>query len=127
MSERIQIAHDGNGKVILTINGRATILPVDVADRVARGLTRKAREAEELIQVNRIIMDNALMQRAGANIGLSDNPKIKDESIKEALYNRDLRRYLSRDRKDVQRGMGDIQTRGVVGAPSLVKRPHHVG
>jgi len=122
VSERIQIAHDGNGKVILAINGKVTVLPIDVAERVARGLVRKAREAEELVQANRIIMDNALMQRAGANIGLSDHPKIKEESIKEALYNRDLRRYLPKGS-----GMGDIKTRGVVGAPSLFKRPANVG
>ena len=81
----------------------------------------KARESEEYQKANQIIYDNALLQRAGIPVGLSDHPKIKEESVKEALYNRDLRRWLPSIRKTVDSGIGAIQARGVVGAPRLTK------
>ena len=122
---KIRVIHDGNGKVVYLFNGKNLFggsLSWESTDFIARLSTQAARLAEEHCKANRIIMDNALLQRSGFPIGLSDHPKIKDESIKEALHNRDLRRYLPFHKPNVAKGIGDIKSRGVVGTPSLIKR-----
>ncbi len=126
---KLNISHDGNGKVQYLYNGKAIFggkVPWEVADKIARQSTRAARLAEEVCKANQVIMDNALLQRSGVlpGIGLSDHPKIKEESVKEALHNRDFRRYLSYQKPNVANGIGGIKSRGVVGAPSLIKRSH---
>ena len=126
MSEhKLRISHTENGRVIFVFDGKLAFdggIPWEQADLIARQATRAARLAEEICKANQIIMDNALLQRSGFPIGLSDHPKIKDESIKEALHNRDLRRYLPFQKKNVGNGIGNIKSRGAVGAPSLTKR-----
>lgn len=109
-------------KVILIIDGVATPFPWELADIVSKSLTINARKAEEFVKANRIIADNALMQRSGANFGLSDNPLINGETIKEALHNKGIRRLLPWRDKKRSAGLGGIQSRGVVGAPTLRKR-----
>ncbi len=119
---KLQIRYTDNGKVVYIYNGRVAFggpLPLEQADQIAKESTRCARKAEEIRKASEIVYDNALMQRGGAPIGLSDHPKIKDETIKEALWNRELRRYLPYQ-KNVE-GLGNIKSRGAVGAPSLVK------
>ena len=123
---KLNIFHGGNGKVIYVYNGKNLFngkVPWEVADKIAQQSTRAARLAEEFCKVNQVIMDNALLARSGVlpGIGLSDHPKIKEESIKEALHNRDLRRYLPYQKPNVGNGLGDIKSRGVVGAPSFTK------
>lgn len=103
-------------KVIAVIDGKRTEFPWGLADVFSRSLAINARKAEEYCKANQIIADNALMQRAGFPVGLSDDPLIKSESIKSALYDRNLRKYLPR-----AEGIGDIQSRGVVGTPTLNK------
>ena len=128
MSEhKLRISHTENGRVIFVFDGKLAFdggIPWEQADEIARQATRAARLAEEICKANQIIMDNALLHRSGVlpGIGLSDHPKIKDESIKEALHNRDLRRYLPYQKKNVGNGIGNIKSRGAVGAPSLTKR-----
>ena len=128
MSEhKLRVSHTENGRVIFVFDGKVVFgggVPWEQADLIARQATRAARLAEEICKANRIIMDNALLQRSGFPIGLSDHPKIKDETIKEALHNRDLRRYLPYQKKNVGNGIGNIKSRGVVGTPSLTKRSH---
>ena len=124
---KLQIFDNGNGKVVYLYNGKNlfnTDVPWEVADQIAKKSTRAARLAEEVCKANQVIMDNALLQRSGVlpGIGLSDHPLIKAESIKEALHNTKLRRYLPYQKPNVDSGMGAIKRRGVVGAPSLVKR-----
>ena len=124
---KLRVTHTENGRVIFIFNGKVVFggaMPWEQADEIARHATRAARLAEEICKANQIIMDNALLQRSGAlpGIGLSDHPKIKDETIKEALHNRDLRRYLPPQKKSVGNGIGGIKSRGAVGAPSLTKR-----
>lgn len=114
----VSIRHD-NGQVVFVLNGdRGLRMPWEKAEEIARALIRKAREAEEYCKANQIIADNALMQRAGVNIGLSSHPLIKAETVKESLYNRTLRRALSGKKAA---GIPSIQSRGVVGAPTIFK------
>ena len=128
MSEhKLRISHTENGRVIFVFDGKVAFgggVPWEQADLIARQATRAARLAEEICKANQIIMDNALLQRSGFPIGLSDHPKIKDETIKEALHNRDLRRHLRYQKPSVGNGIGNIKSRGAVGTPSLTKRSH---
>ncbi len=117
----VRLIHD-NGRVILIVNNdpKGLAMPWQKADEVIAAMRQVTREAEEYCKANRIVADNALMQRAGLPVGLSNNPAIMRESIKEALYDRDLRRALPPKKAA---GLGDIQTRGVVGTPML-RRTH---
>ena len=122
MSEKkfnIDLELGKNGRVIMAGADPVMDMPWQKADELARALTVMARRAEEYCKANQIIADNALLARAGANIGLSDHPVIKAESVKAALYDRDLRRALSWRKPGISEGLGNIRTRGVVGAPAL--------
>ncbi len=125
---KLSVNISDNGSVVLvtdqTIPAKKGVdMPWEIADQLARALTVMARRAEEYCKANAIIMDNALLQRCGANIGLSDHPKIKDETVKEALHNRELRRARPWRDKNVAAAIEGIRSRGVVGAPSLSKSP----
>lgn len=116
-----------NGKVVLELTssipgaGKAIDMPWEKADELSRALTIQARRCEEYCKANEIIMDNALLQRSGANIGLSDRADINGETVKEALQNKGLRRLLPWRQKNVSQGIEGIRTRGVVGSPALTK------
>lgn len=119
MSEHnIKIRHE-EGYVVFSLDGKGYKIPWQVADRISRVFAQKARLAEEAYKANQIIMDNALMQRSGFPVGLSNHPKIKDETIKEALHNRNLRRALPRHKNSA--GVEGIKSRGAVGSPTLRK------
>lgn len=77
-------------------------------------LLEKASMAEEHARANEIILDSAILLRAGVPIGLSSNPKIQAEARKEAVWNRDLRRYM--------RG-GGIASGEQFGAPTITQHP----
>jgi hypothetical protein len=118
---KVSVRHEDEHVVLIIAGGKGVKVPWGKADAIARALTQCARKAEEYAKANKIIYDNALIQRAGFPIGLSDHPKIKAETVKESLYNRNLRRWLPKTRKGVDHGMGGIQSRGSVGAPGLSK------
>ena len=129
MSENLlQVRYTETGKVVYIYNGKVAFggaIPWEQADMIARQSTGCARKAEEICKANRIIADNALLHRSGVlpGIGLSDHPAIKDETVKAALYDRDLRRYFPW-RKGVN-GVGAIQTCGAVGTPVISNRRAH--
>lgn len=106
--------------VILYIDGRATELPWEAAKIIANGLMEKALMAEEYAKAEEIIFDQAIMYRSGAPFALSDNPKIKDEAKKEALYNRELR---TSNLKLVETAPGGIESRETVGVPAVSHAP----
>ena len=117
----ISVRHD-NGKVVLIIDhGKGISIPWEYGDHVAKAITAKTRKAEEYCKANQIIADNALLQRSGFPIGMSDNPIINKETAHMAFYDRALRKYVPYHTKIAQKGLGGIQRRGVVGAPSLTK------
>lgn len=91
--EKINVSAQAD-RVILTINGRAIDLPFEQAYHLSLALRVKANQAEEYVKAEQIIMDSAILLRAGANIGLSSNPDIQTEAAKEAAWNSNLRRYM---------------------------------
>ncbi len=120
-----------NGLVALVFNKKVDnlIMPWQKADELIRALSHWARKAEEIAKANQIIADNALMQRSGAvpGVGLSDHPKICDETIKSALNDRNLRRWFPWRRPRVVDAIEAIQSEGVVGAPRLTQTPATTG
>lgn len=118
MANSITIANEGD-KVVLVINGRRVCdMPVAIAQQVSKLIYQKAMVADEYANANRIIMDQAIMQRAGMPIGLSSHPKIVEEARKEAQWNTQLRKSMP---------LKGIEPRAVVGTPSLIKhRPRKV-
>ncbi len=90
----IRILQNG-ARVLLVINGRQVEgMPWQTALQVAEALRRVGKLAEEWAQADRIADDQALLMRAGAPIGLTQQQGIRAEAEKRALHDRDLRRYL---------------------------------
>jgi hypothetical protein len=100
---------DEGDKVTLIIDGTGHTLPYQQAFELARAIYVKAQKAEEFAQANRIIADGALLTRLGVPVGLTNNPKLKDEIRKEAAWNGELRRYLP----------GGVKSKSVVGTPAV--------
>lgn len=83
------------------------------ADAIAKSLLAKAREAEELEKADDVARDHAILLRAGFPVGLTRHPKIQDEAVKIAAWNRDLRRYMP----------GGIKSQEQLGTPSVIVKP----
>lgn len=93
-------------------------LPWQAALALSRGLQQKGKLAEEHANANSIIMDQALLIRAGIPFGLTNRPDMLREAVKEADTNRDLRRYLP----------GGIKSEAIVGTPTIIQlRPKPFG
>lgn len=116
MSE-IRVIQNG-ARVVLLINGkRVEGMPHQSAAQLGKALLGVARLAEEWDQAERIAADQALLMRAGAPFGLSDNPKILAEARKQARHDRDLRRYIPRP------AIPAIASRETFGAPTIRQTP----
>ena len=104
-----------NPNTILVIKNGKTIdaMTPEAMIELARAMLGQAQKAKELRpkEAEKIAFDSALLLRAGANIGLSNNPKILDMAKTEAVHNRDLRRYMP----------GGVKSTSVVGTPGLIK------
>jgi hypothetical protein len=77
---------DASHQVYIELGGSAHLVPWNVAKEIALTLLGKASEAEQIAKVHQIVDDQAILHAAGTNIGLTDNPKIKKEVIKEAQW-----------------------------------------
>jgi hypothetical protein len=98
-------------RVLLIKDGQLVLdLPWQTGVELAKALHVKAKVAEEYSQANRIILDQAVLFRAGAPFGLTRHAGMLKESIKEALFNRKLRRYMPYG----------IKSESVVGTPTVI-------
>lgn len=88
-------------------------VPLAVAGHLASGIYAKAKLAEEWAEKERIADDGAFLCRIGFPIGLSDNPKIKQEIGKRAAWDSTLRRQLP----------GEVKSQFVVGTPTIWQPP----
>lgn len=88
------------------------ILAVDEVPRAAfcDAIASQARQLEEEEKHEAIAQDAAILFRAGAPFGLTDNPEIQREAVTEAAWGK-LRRYMPKG----------IESQEVVGVPSLVQ------
>lgn len=101
------------GMILLQLAGRCLLFPRPLAAHLWRALVAKARQAEEQAKAESIAADAAILFRSGAPFGLSNDPKIQDEAIKEAAWNRDLRRFMP----------GGIKSTEVIGVPTIICKP----
>ena len=111
--EQVTVADEGPW-VIIEVKGVYLKMPYNVALDVSNALREKAKKAEEFANAEQIIFDSALLIRNNIPLGLSDNPTIKKEAMREAYWNSDLRKY---------KPFGNIQSREAFGAPSIIQGP----
>ena len=91
--KRLRVWSEGK-KVILLIEGKRVEMPYEIALNLSNALRMKGKECEEIDKAQDLIMDSAILKRVGVPIGLSNNLDIHKEAEKEALHNRDLRRFI---------------------------------
>ena len=92
-TDQVTIRQEGT-RIVLLRNGSLLLdMPWGAALEVGRALIAKARQAEELAAAERIIQDQAILERTAFPIGLSQHPRIQAEALKEAQWG-DVRRYL---------------------------------
>lgn len=108
--QQMQVRQEGES-VILIVNGRAVAqMPPESALEVSRAIRIQAGKAREIGEAERVINDQALLTRAGAPFGLTNNPKILDAAGREAAWDRNLRRRFP----------GGIKSQSHVGSPTIV-------
>lgn len=100
------------GDKVLLLSGGLLIaeMPWQAADQLANAIKSKARQAEEHANAAKIVNDSAVLIRAGFPFTLSSRPDILREAGKEAVWNRDLRRYMP----------GAVKSKEVFGVPSVI-------
>lgn len=99
--------------VVVLINGKlATKAPIpwEHALAIANRLRAVGKLAEEWAKPDQVAKDAAILQRAGTNIGITSDPRILDEAGKQAVSNRDLRRYMP----------GGVKSQEQIGRPRLI-------
>lgn len=101
-------AHD----VRFDLTDRTYFFPLELAKAFRDALVAKAREAEEQEMAPQIVRDAAILARAGVPIGLSNDPKIQAEAMKEAHWNTELRRAMP----------GGVKSEAILGTPSVIKQ-----
>lgn len=107
---RFQIKAYGSS-VHVNIDNRVFLeLEPKAADEFANALRQSARRAEECLLAEKIINDGAILARAGSPILLS--VRFRDDIVKEAAWNSDLRRYMP----------GGVPSREKFGSPTIVNR-----
>lgn len=89
------VQHDGT-MVQLIIDGKCVLnMPHDHALVIARALYKHAKLAEEIASAEQVIMDQAILMRAGWPFAaLTANPAMVKEAGKEAAWNSRLRRFI---------------------------------
>lgn len=100
------------GDVVLWLNDGAMAFSAvkDDMREIWRAVTAGCRKAEEFAKAELVIADNAILFRSGAPFGLSDHPKILEETVKAAQHDRDLRRFMP----------GGIRSTELHGTPTLI-------
>lgn len=111
MIESLTIRREGSR--ILLLSGGVLIADVhwQKADELAVALRAKARQAEEEEKAAAIIHDNAILLRAGFPLGLTRRVDMIKESIKEAITNKRLRRYMA----------GGVKSKEAFGTPTIIR------
>lgn len=80
--------------VSIIYNGKLLAhMPIEVVSLIIRQVNSVAKEIENEEDKPRLITDQAMLFRAGINVGFTNNPKILAEAHKEAQWNTTLRRH----------------------------------
>lgn len=115
--QQVDIRQEGT-RVLVIASGQAILdVPYEAALQLARAIYIKAKQAEEFDKANAIIGDQAILTRLGIPMGLTNNPAMLQEAMKEAAWNTKLRRSIPLARA------GGIKSQAVFGTPSIKKSP----
>lgn len=107
----MRIRHEGTD-VLLIKGGKLLVrMPWSAALAIAGEIRRVGKLAEEEAKAEGIIMDQAIVFRAGLPFGLTSRPDMQAEAAKEAAWNSKLRRYMP----------GGIRSREQFGTPTVIK------
>ena len=110
----IKVGNDGF-YVIIQQDSKTMLIPWKAALEVAKAIRATAKKVEEIVKVEQISGDQALLIRLGIPLGLTDNPDIKKEAFNKSQYDPGLRRYITG-----ARAIG-IQSGEVVGTPKFIQ------
>jgi len=111
----IRISDDGFHVLLTDETGKTLIIPWNAALEVAKEMKAKALKIGETAHADKLINDQALLIRLSVPLGLTDNPDIKKEALKEAQWNSELRRYIP--------SVKGIPSGEVMGAPKIIQHP----
>lgn len=111
MTTKVRLRCDGNDVLMLISEKTALRMSWGNADELAAAIKSMARQAEENDKADQVIMDGALLARAGFPIGMTDDPRKMAEVAKEAVSNTALRRQV--------RPLRGVASTSIVGPPRL--------
>jgi len=114
--EEAKVGIDGKC-VVLSTKSVIIKLPYQVVPTIARAMNMKAKEIDEIVNVHRLIGDQAFMMRSGAPFGLTNNPAIQKAAAHEAQFNDKLRKHLP----------GGVKGKSLIGTPTIIKHPSKEG
>lgn len=113
LRRRLEVPEQDAGHFTVTLAGTTWVLPRPLAWALRAALIAKARDAEEQEKAPAIAMDQALLMRSAAPVGLSSDPKIQDRAALEAAHDRDLRRFVP---------LRGIKSKEEFGRPTVLNR-----
>ena len=92
-SDSLTIRQDGTSVLLLHNGTLVASLPWQAALEVGKALLLACKQAEAYANIDQLIHDQALIQRLGLPVGLTNDPKIQTEALKEAQWG-NMRRYV---------------------------------
>ena len=111
----LQAALVGERMVTVQFGRDFVMLEKRVALDVVAALIKGKLRIEELAEAERIARDSAILLRAGANFGLSNDPRILDAAKSAAAWDSELRRCMP----------GGVKSEEAFGTPALIQHPPH--
>lgn len=96
IAKQITFATRAEGNRVLVIADGQCILDLEwnAAEQLIHGLRISKLKAEEFDKREHLAQDSAIMLRAGMPLVLSARQDVKDEAVKRAAFDSDLRRYM---------------------------------
>ena len=105
----VRVRREDNNVQVIRDGKLVFDMPWDAALEFADAIKYQAHMIEEIVKREQVVFDQAILNRIGMPIGIINNRHLQAESMHEAQYNRDLRRFLP----------GGIKSKEAVGTPTV--------
>ena len=109
--EEIKVGIDGKRVVLSSSKGATMKIPWQVVTTLCKAMNTKAKQLEEMANIDRLLADQAMMFRSGAPFGLSNRRDILKEAAHIAQHDDKLRKYMP----------GGVKSTALVGTPTIIK------